>query len=455
MKRVRSGRPASTGSGRGGSRFDRPSVHGAPRRRSRERGVALIIAVVAIAILTTVAVDFAYNSRVDLQLAANQRDEMRAHYLSRSGIAMSRLLLRFQKQLDGLQLPNLGSMISQFTGGSPAAPGLPTPGALKLQLWRMARVDCHMLQGMVPTVEGSGVSDPKFGFDDEPTEGVEGTEVAPKRFGGFEGCFLAEITNEDEKLNVNALGGITQIANAAGLSALQLFGDERYEFLWQTDDAHGVRVTPQDMLIHLRDWIDPDEVASSVNLTGQGRELFVNGFSDENAPYSRYTPRYEVKNARFDTVDELYLVHGVSDRFMAAFRDRLTVYSDVNEGLNVNTDDPLMLWLAVLAILPESELRTNVQLQNPVFQESVIRQIRAARMFPGLAMSVKDFAAIVTSLGLPVDQRSVNGTSGTVGDESSTFRIRSTGEAGQVQRTIETVVRLDDKLGRLMYWREE
>ena len=40
-----------------------------PHRRSRERGVAMIIAVVAIAILTTVAVDFAYNSRVDLQLA--------------------------------------------------------------------------------------------------------------------------------------------------------------------------------------------------------------------------------------------------------------------------------------------------------------------------------------------------------------------------------------------------
>ncbi len=46
--------------------------------------------------------------------------------------------------------------------------------------------------------------------------------------------------------------------------------------------------------------------------------------------YDRFDPRYEAKNARFDSVDELYRVHGVTDMFMAAFRDRLTVYPDVN-----------------------------------------------------------------------------------------------------------------------------
>ena len=87
-----------------------------PVGRRRERGVALIIAVTAIAVLTVVATDFAYNSRVDLQLATNQRDEVRAYFLARSGIGMARLLLRFQKQLDQVQL-NLGSLLA----GTPLA----------------------------------------------------------------------------------------------------------------------------------------------------------------------------------------------------------------------------------------------------------------------------------------------------------------------------------------------
>ncbi|HXN40481.1 MAG TPA: type II secretion system minor pseudopilin GspK, partial [Myxococcaceae bacterium] len=90
-----------------------PTQPTAFRRRARgassrsQRGVAMIIAVVAIAILTVVATEFAYNSRVDLQMATNQRDEIRAYYLARSGIGLSRLLLRFQKQLDGIQIPGL------------------------------------------------------------------------------------------------------------------------------------------------------------------------------------------------------------------------------------------------------------------------------------------------------------------------------------------------------------
>jgi general secretion pathway protein K len=43
-----------------------------------------------------------------------------------------------------------------------------------------------------------------------------------------------------------------------------------------------------------------------------------------------------------------------------------------------------------------------------------------------------------------------------VSDKTSTFRIKSVGEAGSVQKTISAVVRMDDQgLGRLVYWREE
>ncbi len=134
---------------------------------TRERGVAMLIAVVAIAVLTAVATEFAYNSRVELQLATNQRDEIRAYYLARSGIGLSRLLLRFQKQLDTVQLPDISNLINQFLGGgtgggsnpiaganpgtgaSSSNPALGSGGGLNIQLWKMARIDCQMLQQMV------------------------------------------------------------------------------------------------------------------------------------------------------------------------------------------------------------------------------------------------------------------------------------------------------------------
>ena len=56
--------------------------------------------VVSIAILAAVAAEFAYRSRVDLEMAVNQRDALRAEYLAKSSMGLARMLLMFQKQLD-------------------------------------------------------------------------------------------------------------------------------------------------------------------------------------------------------------------------------------------------------------------------------------------------------------------------------------------------------------------
>ena len=48
--------------------------------------MALVIVLTIIAILTTSAVDLSYNTRVNLHLAANARDELRAYYQARSEI---------------------------------------------------------------------------------------------------------------------------------------------------------------------------------------------------------------------------------------------------------------------------------------------------------------------------------------------------------------------------------
>ena len=126
----------------------------AARRDRRHRGVALIITVISITLLTVVATEFAYNTRVDLQLAANQRDELRAYYMARSGVGLGRLLLRFQKQVDNIQIPNIAGAIAAATGGAPPAGGA-GGGSMNIQLWKLARVDCHMLKGLVKSDTGA------------------------------------------------------------------------------------------------------------------------------------------------------------------------------------------------------------------------------------------------------------------------------------------------------------
>ena len=449
------------------------------RRRARasaQRGVAMIIAVVAIAVLAVVATEFAYNSRVDMQLAANQRDELRAYYLARSGIGLSRLLLRFQKQVDGVQLPNLqgllGGSLGSALGGNlnlggtnPAKPGQPsaTPGAggqMTLQLWRMARVDCYMLRQMVrePLPSDLGTVKRTSTAKVDPDFADAFSKPAPRSFGGFDGCFQATIGDEEEKLNLNKLDAAQNLILVQRL--VDLLTDKRFEFLFEREDSNKVKVLALDVLISMRDWIDEDEVQSTLNLAALNQsgvgDPFVKGFSDENSQYDKYSPRYKAKNARLDSLDELYMVHGVNDRFMAAFRDRFTVYPDVNAKLNINTDDPMLLQMAILSVADPSH--PDPRLRDPVFVDALIQRIRTARMMSFLGMSVNDFISVIDASGVPVNPLIRNNVQNNtaVSDKTNTYSIKSVGEAGSVQKTISAVVRMDDQgLGRLVYWREE
>ncbi|MET0402985.1 MAG: type II secretion system minor pseudopilin GspK [Cystobacter sp.] len=439
----------------------RPRARRGARAPRRQRGVALIIVVVSITLLTVVATEFAYNTRVDLQLATNQRDEVQALYMARSGVALSRLLLRFQKQVDQMPIPNIGNLLQNLTGGGAPPPGGQQPAStLNIQLWKLARVDCHMLKGLVA---GGG----EGGVDEEPVSVApalhdEDGETSPelsltaqrRSFGSFTGCFLATIQDEEEKLNLQRLNAGQGDAMPTVMRLRDMLGDKRFEFLFSRDDAHGVRVPFEEVIINIRDWMDDNKSRSAldyVSATGP----FTEGFSDEGSIYSRYEPRYEPKNSRFDSLDELYRVHGVNDRFMAAFRDRLTVYPDMNAKPNVNTDDPLMMYMAILSAADPA--RPDPRLKDPVFVQELIARIRAARAFSFFGTSVADFVTAIEAAGIAVNPNIKANVAGNrfLSDKTTTFTIKSVGEAGSVQKTLTAVIRLDEALGKLVYWREE
>src|SRR5512142_3252054 len=117
-----------------------------------QRGAALLVAITAVAVVTAVAVDLAYNARVSLQTAANARDELRATYLAKSAVNLSRLVLHFQQQLDqsssavqGVQqqlAPQLAAL--QAATGAKGTTANPLAGAMPnigIRLWDLVPID--------------------------------------------------------------------------------------------------------------------------------------------------------------------------------------------------------------------------------------------------------------------------------------------------------------------------
>lgn len=404
-------------------------------RAVKRRGIALLLVITSIAIMTAVAVDFQFNTSVDLRLAANARDELRAEYLAKSAINMSRLILMYQRQLDGSSGEASGLLSSLGLGGA--------GGSLNFRLWEIVPIDCSVLTFVL----GGGKGGSFFGGG---KDGEEGQAMAS--FGDFDGCFNATIEDEEQKLNVNRLNMGAVTGQAPMLQMRAMLADERFEFVFDRADAHNVKMLPDDVLIALHDWQDDADTQATLNLSGTG-DPFPDGFSDENRNYtSAYPYRYRAKNAPFDTLDELYQVDGVTDLFMAAFRDRLTVYPDKNKLLNINTASQEQM---LLNIFMAAEDENDARLRDLTTLQNILSEIAQAKVFSFIGMSTSQFVSIIENNGVAVKPALKSKNNKWITDKSETFTIQATGQAGMVEKKFTVVVRSNSSLGKVLYFRQE
>jgi general secretion pathway protein K len=443
-----------------------------------QRGAALLIVMVAIAILTALAVDLAYDTRVRLQIAANGRDELRATYLARSAFNLSRLVLGFQQQIDQASqaaCAPLAALARAIPGAAAGAQGgtaaNTTAGCPRPQVWSMIPVSSGLVQALFGGAAEGRVAQPAA------PERREGAPRAPAAFGDFEGGFDATIEDEGRKLNLqlDALG-TSGLLGPQVEALLRLSCEARWDPLFEREDATGQRWTRTDLLVHLRDWVDGDETSSALTASFPAGNCsflvpvnpFEQGFGDENYPYERGADRYRAKNARLDSLEELHLVAGVSDAFMAAFGDRVTVYLPREAAINVNTSDRTdQMRIAWLMAEPAAQ----PLLLDPAFPERLSRALDDARMGGLLTVTPLQFAGLVTTLGVPVRREyATQNPKSPFTDRSMVYRIRAVGSAGAVSKTLDAVVTFDQTQnqpvagqtsgqqasdGRLIHWQEE
>lgn len=312
-------------------------------RRHKERGIALITVLIAIAITLVISNDFGTASNTDMVAAANYRDEMRAHFLARSAQNLAELVFQVQAKFDGPQMrQQLGPIqITDFADQII----LPFCG------------DAEQVQDAV-------------GISTSDMEGL-GADVGTC---GFNGAF----ETEDNKINLNCANvGVGQYRVAemirSALAALIYF--PAYDPIFEESDAEGWRRDRQMQVNAIIDYIDRDTtrgVLGGSNAQGGG----------EDYGYESLKDRYIAKNWYVDSIDELKLARGVDDRFWSLFGNQLTVYGDCLVNLGAVTDPQL-----IAAILMLSTKDTN----QPTYQDP-----RKLFMLAGVVAKAKQFGESFT-----------------------------------------------------------
>ena len=202
----------------------------------------------------------------------------------------------------------------------------------------------------------------------------------------------------------------------------------------------------------------------------------------EDYQYNVGDDPYENKNNYYDTVEELRLVKGVGDDFMAAFGDAFTVYGGCKVNVNL-ASVPVLIGLIVQHATEDSQHA--LQPENLIL---LARLLKHARSFLGGFTNVNTFKEMVQDPAkaalTPMGSGEGNGElrlrlpslqkvtlkddieeAIVVGGPRRVWRIKATASVGRVRRKITSVwdmnarssegVRYNMGPGGFLYWREE
>jgi hypothetical protein len=262
-------------------------------------------------------------------------------------------------------------------------------------------------------------------------EESSGGVFGDKAFLDFTGDFSAVLTDEDSKIAVNAFKNLpansdyTALTEDPTYNALYgLFSTQENEDWFYDHDLDRT-----ELIANLADWIDTD----STRMVASG--------GDENSLYSNLglEDDYMVKNAPFDSLEEIREVSGWSDDVFDRFKDKLTVWGRGKINVCSISDDML-----------EAVLKAS----NPTINDftSYIEQYTAYISESGCPTKTADWVKIWTDDGLTISD-SIQKQMTT---KSKTFMVKSTGLVNESSVTITAVIDMSDNAyGDIVFWKEE
>jgi general secretion pathway protein K len=304
-------------------------------RRTRRRGVALVIAITAVAILGVMLADMHRSTTTGYVVATTQRDSLRAEYMAKSGLNLTRLLVAQEPAIRQIVAPLYRSLV-----------GRPPP---QLPVWRYANLVLRPFCHSAENEEVSGTID---------FRSADGLADLPGT------CDIVAFA-ENSKINLNQ--PLLLAGDQAKLSlAMQIFAmmggyqsPSPYDALFGVQDEQGQFNTRQDIVSAIIDWWDEDLDQLSFDPGASA----VSTVGSENDVYRRFDDPYSMKNAPFDSLEEIRLIRGVDDDFWATFIEPnpenpesrvVTVYG--SGMVNPNEAPPEVLHARICSFLISSSL---------------------------------------------------------------------------------------------------
>lgn len=280
-----------------------------------ERGVAMILAILTIAMMLIFTSDMIVNSTVSLQLATAQRDKVKAEYLAKSGLNLAIFLISADWGID----------LFKFQASGNKTP--PSDG----------REDIWTAVNDIPI--GGATMEMVTGFQEQFDLSKNGDSKILDDLKLFDGEFTVKVEDESQRINVNACAKgradecLTMLRALMSCPAEKAFLDKR-------------KVKPDEVAANIKDWVDED------NAVEQGAQ-----HSSENDAYNRRDVKVSPKNAPLDTLEELKQVEGWDDDMHKVFSPFLTLFplqqtKDDKPRININTASRELLG----CLLPESNV---------------------------------------------------------------------------------------------------
>lgn len=435
--------------------------------RDRESGVALLITISSLTLLISLVAEFSYGTTIQLAQAANARDELRAHYMARSAVSLSRLLIRIQKRFVDPIMQQAQQMMK--------AGGMGDLG-ISLRVTDYAAPLMSFFGGSKDEAAGLGSL---IGIDVSKAKGL----------GMKTGKLDAEISVEDGKIDINCGSGMGNGENVIKQNTVfrllsSVMYSPRYNRLFQKANADGQFTERMDLARAIIDWADQDEQGFS----GGG----VTGGGAEDYRYDARKDPYRAHNNPYDTLDEVRLVRGMTEEMTEAFSPYLTVYpTDASRRCRVNLASikgdctPLLVGLIRAAAQPDP---TKPPTDPQVFDDDRVYPLASILCERGSAVGFDSLDTIVNVMSNPAtsisredpravlmqSMRGINITRAALEsvayvDRPRMYKIVASGSSGKVKKKITVVLdtaRIPNNLltinaaserasGVVQYWREE
>ena len=406
----------------------------------RQRGVALLLVLIALTILGAMTVDLMEEDGVYVAATANSRDALKAEYVARSGVNLSRLMLSVQ--------PLLGS---QFN----------------FPFWQYADMILE------PFTSSSGGEGEEEGGDEG---GSMLTDMTGIDLSGAQGLGLpagdelsVKIVDEDSKIQVNLSSVQPHARDLAVQQLLMLMAPLQYDEMFDRNAGTDRFFGREEIVCEIIDFADPDE--DLCDLSGGEDASY---YDNDDAPYLR-------KNAPYDSLEELHLVQGIGDDFWSAFVDPdptdperrvLTVWGKGRVNVNTASSQTLFAEVCYLAsdesgVSPCNDPATLVNLfqilQGVLFVRQFMPFGNAADFIKMIENPQEGTFGLVQAPGVPLLGK--KRAKQVLTTQSTVFSIYAEGTVGNARKRIHTVVDMEglDMLdptksvsssgGKVLYWR--